>query len=163
VGGRKVELDEIIDPSLEIPSSAMETVPDVPSIEEEVGVPDENQGTLTKQTNRRSTRVQKSPKRFGNPVLSVMLTDQDEPATYMEAMEGPESEKWLEAMKSGIRSMYDNQVWTLVDIPSDRKAIENKWIFKKKTDTDDNVTIYVTTQKIVIHFLLIKVPNFGPR
>jgi hypothetical protein len=55
-------------------------------------------------------------------------------------MEGPESKKWLEAMKSKIRSMYDNQVWTLVDIPSDRKAIENKWIFKKKTDADGNVT-----------------------
>jgi hypothetical protein len=65
-----------------------------------------------------------------------MLTDQDEPAIYTEAMEGPESEKWLEAMKSKIRSMYDNQVWTLVDIPSDRKAVENKWIFKKKTDAD---------------------------
>jgi hypothetical protein len=38
--------------------------------------------------------------------------------------------------------MYDNQVWTLADIPSDRKAIENKWIFKKKTDADGNVTIY---------------------
>jgi hypothetical protein len=57
-------------------------------------------------------------------------------------MEDLESDKWLEAMKSEIRSMYDNQVWTLVDIPSDRKAVENKWIFKKKTNTDDNVTIY---------------------
>jgi hypothetical protein len=57
-------------------------------------------------------------------------------------MEGPESEKRLEAMKFKIRSMYDNQVWTLVDIPSDRKAIENKWIFMKKTDADGNVTIY---------------------
>jgi hypothetical protein len=60
----------------------------------------------------------------------------------MEAMEGLESEKWLEAMKSEIRSMYDNQVWNLVDIPSDRKAIVNKWIFKQKTDTDGNVTVY---------------------
>jgi hypothetical protein len=71
-----------------------------------------------------------------------MLTNHDEPATYTEAMEGPESEKWLEAMKSEIRSMYDNQVWTLVDIPSDRKAIENKCIFMKKTDGDGNVTVY---------------------
>ena len=46
-----------------------------------------------------------------------MLIEQDEPATYKEAMEGPESEKWLEAMKSEIGSMYENQVWTLVDIP----------------------------------------------
>jgi hypothetical protein len=79
---------------------------------------------------------------FGNPVLSAMLTDQDKPANYTKAMEGPESDKWLEAMKSEIRSMYDNQVWTLVDIPSNRKAVENKWIFKKKTDADGNVTIY---------------------
>jgi hypothetical protein len=71
-----------------------------------------------------------------------MLTDLDEPATYTEAMKGPESKKWLEAMKSKIRSMYDNQVWTLVEIPSDHKAIENKWIFKKKTDVDSNVTVY---------------------
>ena len=39
-------------------------------------------------------------------------------------------------------SMYDNQVWTLVDLPEGRKAVENKWIFKKKTDADGNVTIY---------------------
>jgi hypothetical protein len=60
VGGRKVELDEIIDPSLEIPSSTTEAIPDAPSIKEEVGAPDENQGVLTKQTDRMSTRVRKS-------------------------------------------------------------------------------------------------------
>ena len=37
--------------------------------------------------------------------------------------------------------MYENKVWTLVDFPDDRQAIENKWIFKKKTDVDGNVTI----------------------
>jgi hypothetical protein len=29
-----------------------------------------------------------------------------------------------------------------VELPNDQKAIENKWIFKKKTDADDNVTVY---------------------
>ena len=57
-------------------------------------------------------------------------------------MVGPDSNKWLEAMKSEIGSMYENKVWTLTDLPVDRRAIENKWIFKKKTDTDGNVTIY---------------------
>ena len=33
-------------------------------------------------------------------------------------------------------------MWTLVNSPEDRQAIENKWIFKKKTDTDGNVTVY---------------------
>jgi hypothetical protein len=64
-GGRKVELDEIDDPSLEIPSSTMEEVPDVPSIEKEEGAPDENQGVLVKKTERRSAQVHKSPEWFG--------------------------------------------------------------------------------------------------
>ena len=34
------------------------------------------------------------------------------------------------------------KVWTLVDLPDDRQAIENKWIFKKKTDADGNVIVY---------------------
>ena len=38
--------------------------------------------------------------------------------------------------------MYENKVWTLVDLPDDRQDIENKQIFKKKTDADGNVTIY---------------------
>ena len=38
--------------------------------------------------------------------------------------------------------MYENKVWTLVDLPDDRQAIGNKWIFKKKTDTDGNVIVY---------------------
>ena len=38
--------------------------------------------------------------------------------------------------------MYENKVWTLVDLPDDRQAIENKWIFKRKTDADSSVTIY---------------------
>ena len=38
--------------------------------------------------------------------------------------------------------MYENKVWTLVDLPDDRQAIRDKWIFKKKTDADGNVTIY---------------------
>ena len=38
--------------------------------------------------------------------------------------------------------MHENKVWTLVDLPDDRQAIENKWIFKRETDADSSVTIY---------------------
>ena len=71
-----------------------------------------------------------------------MLLDHNEPTNYEEAMVSLDSAKWLETMKSEIGSMYENKVWTLVDLPDDRRAIENKWIFKKKTDADGNVTIY---------------------
>ena len=71
-----------------------------------------------------------------------MLLDQGELTNYEEAMMSPDSYRWLEAMKSEIGSMYENKVWTLVDLPDDRQAIENKWIFKNKTDTEGNVTVY---------------------
>ena len=41
-----------------------------------------------------------------------------------------------------LGSMYENKVWTLIDLPDGRRASKNKWIFKKKTDADGNVTIY---------------------
>ena len=71
-----------------------------------------------------------------------MLLDHDESTNYGEAMVSQDSAKWLEAMKSKMGSMYENKVWTLVDLPDDRQAIENKWIFKKKTGADGNVTVY---------------------
>src|SRR4051812_48819202 len=74
--------------------------------------------------------------------MNVMVVESDDPATYDEAMMSPDFDKWLEAMKSEMGSMYENQVWTLVDLPNDRKVVENKWIFNKKTDADGNVTVY---------------------
>ena len=71
-----------------------------------------------------------------------MLLDHDESTNYEEVVMSPYSDKVLEAMKSEIGSKYENKVWTLVDLPDDRLATENKWIFKKKTDADGNVTIY---------------------
>ena len=71
-----------------------------------------------------------------------MLLDHNEPTNYEEAMMSPDSPKWLEAMKSEMGFMYENKVWTLVDLPDDQQAIENKWIFKRKTNDYSSVTIY---------------------
>ena len=73
---------------------------------------------------RRSTRICTTPEWYDNPVLNIMLLDNNEPTNYGEAMVGPYSEKWLEAMKSETGSMYQNKVWTSVDLPIDRQAIE---------------------------------------
>ena len=52
------------------------------------------------------------------------------------------SNEWLKAMKSEMESMYENQVWNLVDPPEGTKPIECKWIFKRKTDVNGNVTVH---------------------
>ena len=71
-----------------------------------------------------------------------MLLDHDGLTNYEEAMMSPDSTKWLEAMKSEIGSMYEDKVWTLIYLLDDQQASLNKWIFKRKTDTDSSITIY---------------------
>src|SRR4051812_10531628 len=142
VSGRKVELDEVL--ALEPESSAAQENVSVmpPPIREEVNDDDHETSDQIATELCRSTRTRSAPEWYGNPVLEIMLLDNGEPSNYEEAMAGPDSNKWLEAMQSEIGSMYENKVWTLTDLPDDRRAIENKWIFKKKTNADGNVTIY---------------------
>ena len=71
-----------------------------------------------------------------------MLIEDDEPTTYEEYLHSSKSYKWLIAMKLEIDSMYENQVWTLVDPPEGIKLIGCKWVFKKKTDMEDKVVTY---------------------
>ena len=91
---------------------------------------------------RRSTRLRPAPEWYGNPILKIMLLDHDKPTNYEEAMMSPDSAKWFEAMKSEMGSIYENKVWTLIDLLDNQQTMLNKWIFKRKTDTDSSVTIY---------------------
>jgi hypothetical protein len=72
----------------------------------------------------------------------ILLLDNDEPMTYTKAMMGSDSEKWLGAIESGIKSMHNNQVWNLVDPIDGVRPIGYKWVFKKKMNKDGNVHIY---------------------
>ena len=144
MSGRKVELDEVIVPSPELESSTPgKTIYVMPTPTREEANDNDHETSYQVITElRRSTRSRSAPDWYGNPVLEVMLLDHGEPTNYEEAMVSPDSAKWLKAMKSEMRSMYENKVWTLIDLPNDRRAIEIKWIFKRKTDADSSVTIY---------------------
>ncbi|KAK1618325.1 hypothetical protein QYE76_023842 [Lolium multiflorum] len=145
VTGRKVELDEIDESILVDQSSAVPEIVPVPPTPATEEANDNDHETSNEETTepRRSTRERATPDWY-DPCLNVMIVDNndEDPATYEEAMMSPDSNKWQEAMKSEMGSMYDNKVWTLVDLPDSRKAVENKWIFKRKTDADGNITVY---------------------
>ena len=125
VSGRKVDLDEVIVPSPKLEScSSQKSVLVIPTpISEEVNDDDHETSDQVATEPRRSSRARSGPEWYGNPVLEVMLLDHDEPTNYEEAMVSPDSATWLEAMKSEMGSMYENKVWTLVELPDDRQAI----------------------------------------
>ena len=114
-----LRLDEVIEPSLQLVCDrAQGVVPVAPTpIEVEAYDIDHETSDQVTPKPRRMTRIRTTSEWYSNPVLKVILLDNNEPTSYGEAMVGPNSDKWLEAMKSEIGSMYQNKVWTLVDLP----------------------------------------------
>ncbi|GJX99551.1 retrotransposon protein, putative, ty1-copia subclass [Tanacetum coccineum] len=74
----------------------------------------------------RSARIPRAPERYGFYIDAEEheLGDHGEPPNYQAALSDHESKKWLEAMKTEMQSMKDNKVWTLVNLPPDRKLLE---------------------------------------
>ncbi|KAK8660208.1 hypothetical protein V6N13_051142 [Hibiscus sabdariffa] len=78
-----------------------------PEVEQASQVVQENSTDLETQPLRRSKTECHEPERYGFLITThgdVILMDQDEPKTYQEAVSSPDSEKWLEAIRSEIDS-----------------------------------------------------------
>ena len=84
MSGRKVELDEVIVPSLKLESSSSQkSVPVMPTpVSEEVNDDDHETSDQVTTEPRGSTRARSTPKWYGNPVLEVMLLDHEKSTTY---------------------------------------------------------------------------------
>ncbi|GJU89167.1 zinc finger, CCHC-type containing protein [Tanacetum coccineum] len=84
----------------------------------------------------RSARIPQVPDRYGYyvDIEEYELGDHNEPLNYKAALAYLESDKWLEAMNTEMQSMKDNQVWYLVDLPSNGQTVGCKWLFKKFDD-----------------------------
>lgn len=63
-------------------------------------------------------------------------------ANMQEAFSCSESKKWKVAAQEEYASLIKNRTWTLQPLPKNRKAITNKWIFKKKYNQDDSISRY---------------------
>lgn len=55
-----------------------------------------------------------------------------EPSTYEEAVNGPDADKWIPAIREEYDSLMTNRTWTLCELPNGREAIKGKWILKFK-------------------------------
>ena len=105
--GRKVVLEEVLDLNINV------------TLLDENPVPENLQ--VHTEAPRRTSRVPRQPDRYvGHIVMddvdTLNLKDSD-PLTYNEVVNDFNSKKWREAMDSEIQSMYQNQVWYLVDPP----------------------------------------------
>ncbi|KAJ0688424.1 putative RNA-directed DNA polymerase [Helianthus annuus] len=112
---------------------------------------------------RRSSRIVSVPKRFQDFVLNgnvkydinkvvnyaclsaenvsfiSKLSKSTEPSCYNEASK---DSKWVEAMNLEMEALMRNNTWELVDLPSGRKPIGCKWVYKIKYRSNGEIERY---------------------
>src|SRR6266487_4225588 len=105
---------------------------------------DENLGEAPKSSQvqlRRSNR-QRQPSTRYNSDEYVTLTDEGKPEYFQEAMESDENQKWLDAMNDEMKSLHDNHTYDLVKLPKGKRALENRWIYRVKHESNSESPRY---------------------
>ena len=74
--------------------------------------------------------------------ILASISLEDDPISVSQVKQSSNSEKWIEVTKEEMKSMKDNGVWDLVELPEGIKSIGCKWIFKTKRDSKGNIARY---------------------
>ncbi|KAL4323581.1 hypothetical protein GQ457_11G003910 [Hibiscus cannabinus] len=82
---------------------------------------------------RRPVRERRPSNRY-SPLEYVIVVNEGEPQSFDQAMEDDHKEEWLKAMQEEMQSLHENQTYDLVELPKGRRALKNKWVYKRKTD-----------------------------
>ena len=67
---------------------------------------------------------------------------ENDPINLWQALQSFNAHKWIDSMNEEMKSMHDNGVWDLVQLPEGLKPIGCKWIFKTKRDSKGNTERY---------------------
>jgi hypothetical protein len=90
-------------------------------------------------------RDRRKPERYSPPDFrsnfDLSITD-DDPRIVREAMNSEVSKLWKKAMVEEMDSLDKNDAWDIVELPSRRKPVGRKWLFKKKFNAQGKVEKY---------------------
>ena len=118
----------------------------VPEDEEPIELPIEPQPqeqVVQEQQHRYPRRQRTAPVRYGiDEFVDTAFLDEvqiEEPKGIEEALKDQE---WKEAADSEYQSLMENETWKLVKLPTGRKPVGCKWIFKTKRTSDGKVERY---------------------
>ena len=72
----------------------------------------------------------------------ILVAATSAPNSYKDAVESKDSAKWQAAMQAEYDSLQSMGTWSLVEPPSHRKALDNRWVYAIKTDAEGKVERY---------------------
>ena len=88
---------------------------------------------------RRSARESHPPQRYGEWTTLVNVS---EPKFFEDVINSPNKKEWDDAMAKEMQSLMDHNVWTVTELPPNKKPVSCKWIYKLKTDASGNISQY---------------------
>jgi len=71
----------------------------------------------------------KFPRRYFQIKEKIFLCtplEVEKPTSFQEAVDSPNHEEWMDAIRDEMNSMVRNNIWELVDLPTQHKSIGNK-------------------------------------
>ncbi len=103
--------------------------------------PEETSEPEAEETHRYPSRQRAQPVRYGQDeyINAAILENNPASASVEEALSCDDSEGWKAAADSEYQSLIENKTWDLVELPSGRKTIGSKWVFKAKRGKDGEV------------------------
>ena len=81
----------------------------------------------------RSGRAIRLPQRYQTQQVTYETgVELATPASYEEAVTGPQKKQWEAAINEELQSLTTNNVWELIDTPQGANIVSCKWVFKVK-------------------------------
>lgn len=89
------------------------------------------------------TRLRARGNSIDDSIISMaFLTIYSEPTSYEQAIASTDRRQWENAMNEELDSLLKNETWDLVPRPNDQKVIDNKWVYKIKTNPNGDIDRY---------------------
>ncbi|XP_046977607.1 uncharacterized protein LOC124543428 [Vanessa cardui] len=73
--------------------------------------------------------------------MEIPITPKDL-ITVEDALSGPNAKQWKEAMDEEYKSLIENNTWEITTLPSDKRAIPCKWVYKVKRNENGETVKY---------------------
>jgi len=141
------QLEDVKSPHAQDPTPQRDSGSISPQVRVPTPLRERGRDSPGRQANNKGSRIRTSerrriPRRYfqiDDEVFLCTPLEVDEPTFFQEAVDSPNYKEWMDAMKDEMDSMARNKVWKLVNLPSQRKSIKNKWIFKIKRQADGSI------------------------
>lgn len=75
-------------------------------------------------------------------ISAVISKKLQKPLTYEQLLALFKADLWKQAIDEEMQAFKDNFIWQIMDLPSDTKILDRKWVYRIKQRVDSKLSRY---------------------